>query len=65
MKKYFIIMYVENGKEETIETFETIQTLKERLKCYKENNIEIVNVEEKIVVTQLINMKNQLKKWGF
>jgi len=65
MKRYFIIIIKnENGVEEEIQTNETVQTLKERLTCYKENNIEIINVEEKIVVTQLINMKDQLKKWG-
>ena len=64
MKRYFIIIINKNGVIEEIQTNETIQTLKERLKCYKENNIEIINVEEKIIVTQLINIKDQLKKWG-
>ncbi len=63
-RKFFVVIYREDGEEKIEENYETVETLKKRLQCYKENNIEILNVEEKIVVTQYINMENQLKKWG-
>ena len=48
-EKHYIITYIQNNEAKTIERTETEEELKERIKTYKKNNIEIIEILEKII----------------
>lgn len=52
----YIITYVINGKEETIERVETHKELKDRIECYKRNNMEIKSIIKEVVIVQHIQI---------
>ena len=55
--KEFIIQIKDKGELKTIERKETIEELRERIKCYKRNNIKVMYVVERVVSVSYIEIQ--------
>lgn len=54
-EKYIITLFID-GEEKTIERTETYEELKERIKCYRRNNIKIKYVVKEVVVVHRVSV---------
>lgn len=52
----YLITYVKDGEEVTIERTETEEELKERIKCYRRNNYKIKNVIMEVVTVSYVSV---------
>lgn len=57
MKNYYMITYKEDGEEKTIDSYETEESLKKRIHCYRKANCKIISVVKKVITTTWINVK--------
>jgi hypothetical protein len=53
----YIITYIQDGEEKTIERIETEEEMHERIKCYKRNNIKIKMVVKEVVTVSYVEVK--------
>lgn len=53
----YLITYIEDGEEKTIERTETEEELHERIKCYRRNNYKIKKVIKEVVTINYVEVK--------